>query len=364
MEEEKAIYSEKTKIKNSDEFRIIKIHDIKAKDAFSATRSAGNLFDFATRSLFLMLNEGNSRLKDKCVAVATDKEGSGDYVVTDQLFQKHDVIKPTPSKRNKIVHESKRALGLLINRTMGGIEFDRLSKAIDLHNTSLQIGNYQNSFLCIWTALEVLCDGSKNVAEPLSTVLKLNYLSRRVSFLRQLLAKSKCMNPELASGDRFLLTDDTSLLKLLFDPTRDAEKKELYSKIASSPFLINQLWRVSELPGKGNLLAEVERYGARVSWHIERMYRTRNSIVHAGELPSHLKSLGEHLHAYLDVLFDELFWHFDQGGYRRVEEILTAIKIEYRLYHDYLRDLPSNYASIDVGFLLRSHSRLSEKEGA
>lgn len=35
------------------------------------------------------------------------------------------------------------------------------------------------------------------------------------------------------------------------------------------------------------------------------MYRTRNAIIHSGDVPHNIKYLGEHLHAYADNILEE-----------------------------------------------------------
>jgi hypothetical protein len=41
----------------------------------------------------------------------------------------------------------------------------------------------------------------------------------------------------------------------------------------------------------------------RVSWHIQRIYTTRNQIVHNAEALPYLRTLVENLHSYIDTLF-------------------------------------------------------------
>ena len=41
-------------------------------------------------------------------------------------------------------------------------------------------------------------------------------------------------------------------------------------------------------------------------WHLYRLYRVRNAIVHAGESHRNLQVLGEHLHIYCDGVILEL----------------------------------------------------------
>ena len=56
---------------------------------------------------------------------------------------------------------------------------------------------------------------------------------------------------------------------------------------------------------KKKLVAEINRYGQRLTWHIQRLYRVRNSIIHSGEPEKSMLYLVEHLHSYVDeVLLD------------------------------------------------------------
>ena len=49
----------------------------------------------------------------------------------------------------------------------------------------------------------------------------------------------------------------------------------------------------------------IDRYVQRVTWHLYRMYRARNAIIHSGEVPHNLRYLGEHLHSYVDSTLTE-----------------------------------------------------------
>ena len=57
---------------------------------------------------------------------------------------------------------------------------------------------------------------------------------------------------------------------------------------------------------KRSLLKELNRYESRLKWHIQRLYRTRNAIIHSGEEPINLRYLSEHLHDYVDEIMTEI----------------------------------------------------------
>ena len=168
------------RFKSDEDYKLIAIEGVEALDAYSASKEAGDLLSILLGPYYLMSNTPNSRLSKCCLAFKAD---SGIAFVADQALEKYDVIKPHPKHRENDIQAAAETLPLLMSCTEDLTEFDRLLRAINLHNSSLQIDNYQNSFLCIWTALEVLCNGSKQVGSVLSKTLELNYLSRRIDYM-------------------------------------------------------------------------------------------------------------------------------------------------------------------------------------
>ena len=57
---------------------------------------------------------------------------------------------------------------------------------------------------------------------------------------------------------------------------------------------------------KNILKAELDRFTRRVTRHLIRLYRTRNSIIHSGDITDNLIFLGEHLHSYIDACVWEI----------------------------------------------------------
>ena len=59
---------------------------------------------------------------------------------------------------------------------------------------------------------------------------------------------------------------------------------------------------------KSKFKAELERFTRRITWHLIRLYRTRNSIIHSGDVADNLLYLGEHLHSYIDACVWEIIF--------------------------------------------------------
>ena len=108
----------------------------------------------------------------------------------------------------------------------------------------------------------------------------------------------------------------------------------MYALLKDYPLLRSRISQCyADFSDKQNLLAEIERFTRRIGWHLKRLYRTRNAIIHAGQNPSNLKALGEHLHSYVDSC---------------LVEIITLLATEYKLktIDNVIIDIQLNEATI------------------
>ena len=86
------------------------------------------------------------------------------------------------------------------------------------------------------------------------------------------------------------------------------------------------------------MLKDVERYSQRIMWHFKRLYRTRNAIVHSGEIPLHLKELGEHLHSYVDDCMFEIALTLANKRYlQTIDNVVLDVQIRGDDIMNYLR---------------------------
>ena len=310
-----------------DSFVLVCVHDVKRLDIFSAKQSAYFYFNFFTQSYYFVSNEYIQRAEDWILVF--DKDNNVKKLIKGFL-DKHNVFQPRYSINTRIDSKAKQILPLLAESTRDRDNFSTIYNALDLHNSSIRIDDHQSSYLCMWTALEVICGGGSKVNNILSHALVMNYLRRKIGYAAPSLFRA-CRR-ELIDVKLDDLRSDSELFKFYFTPEFDEIREFISSGLLTHPLERYQLWNINKLNCAGGLEKELERYGQRVSWHIDRMYRARNSIVHAGQTPAHIKELGEHLHSYLDVLLDEVLAHFRSGGFRSVSEIISGLEFEYEVY--------------------------------
>lgn len=214
---------------------------------------------------------------------------------------------------------------------------DPLTKVVDLHNNSLRSPDYNGSFLNLWSALEVLSmetvgeDKLSQVSETLLPVLGLNYypsvfdnLSRQLEGALSTEDYSSIL-AKIEEGD----TPRQKIASLVLHNKYDDLRMSLSDQLAQYPvirFRFHILHQASS--NHKSLLSPCTRYVDRVRWHISRIYRTRNAIVHSGETPAYIRNLGEHLHYYLDILLFECFNRLCNGT--------QLCKVEIALFDAYL----------------------------
>ena len=128
-------------------------------------------------------------------------------------------------------------------------------------------------------------------------------------------------------------------------------RNELYQVLENYPLIRSRISQLNELfKHKKTFLNDLDRYTRRLKWHLRRMYRTRNAIVHSGEDPENLKSLGEHLHSYIDELLLEII------GQLTGEKCLSTIDnvlIESEFNMDDIRRKFNSKDKLEIGDIRR-----------
>lgn len=200
--------------------------------------------------------------------------------------------------------------GLLINAKS---EYSLLRKSIELHNTALAVPDLKSGFLNLWASIEVLCQ-PKNEGNKFEYVLKNVVPILKKEYLKTIINNIIDCLKENLSDDRYneiidlvseIGCDNKKIFYLLLLPKYKEARNRIYEILGEYPVLRSRIALISELNTTKKLKEHIEKYTQRVTWHLYRMYRTRNSIIHSGEVPHNIKYLGEHLHSYVDTTLSE-----------------------------------------------------------
>jgi len=193
----------------------------------------------------------------------------------------------------------------------------RILNALEHYDLAHSSTATQVKLVNMWTALECLAGSGDSIIGAACDLVAPIIVWRRSDKILNYAAS--CLNEyrKLETVKPFpagLLTTSgeavsrEKLLLILAKPADHPDLKALCDFVADHPLLLfrlKELWDAFSNPKQ--LLKELQRSKARVTWHLFRIYRSRNLIVHEGYDPSHLtQSLLDNLHYYFSVTLSRI----------------------------------------------------------
>lgn len=237
-------------------------------------------------------------------------------------------------------------------------EYSMLSKAIELHNTALAVSDLKSGFLNLWSAMEILSQeqGADSKLGPVLAlvipILKKEYISTQIREL------NKAIKDNLSPEDYQRIYEQIAIegcetkktFYLIYLDKYATIRNELFEKLSAVPLLRSRIHLLSSASSTKKLNTMITAYSQRITWHMYRMYRTRNAIVHSGDVPNNLKYLGEHLHSYLDSTTNEFAVKLSgEIPFSSREDIITDLKFALSRLESFLeKDIPINEEVINV----------------
>lgn len=108
-------------------------------------------------------------------------------------------------------------------------------------------------------------------------------------------------------------------------------ENNLFGDFAKSPlaqFRMHQF--LDRFAKKKDYLKSLSAHEDRVGWQIERIYRARNSLVHAGQVPRYLSSLYRNASEYFRSLIIHLTdAAIEQGSVNDIDDVLAGISLDF-----------------------------------
>lgn len=244
-------------------------------------------------------------------------------------------------------------------------DFFKIDKIIRAHNTALSSPDISNAFLNLWSVMEIIgvdefggdTSKIKQVLNNIVPVLKRNYVSRVVEELHDYLKANlqQTQYSELMNGIVEEGTEEYKIACLISLKKYEEVRQKAYGMLKNYPLIRSRISQLYEdvFKKKKKLVAELKRYGQRLTWHIQRLYRVRNSIIHSGEPDDNMVYLVEHLHSYVDEvvldIIDRMTRSNSLGSVANV--LLDAQLLMDTLEKEYIKD--EELKSDDIRLLLQ-----------
>ena len=250
--------------------------------------------------------------------------------------------------------------------------FSVIDKAIINYNNAYENKDLKSSYLNFWSVLESFCerkDSSKisQIEQNILPILTKDYISmifkdllkdieNNVSedilnnFFTKIFSKSKLSNLEFIS---FILLDEYK-----------ENRSEFNSLLENYPFIRYKIFNINKkYKNLGLIKKDIDRFESRIKWHLRRLYRARNSIIHSGERPQHLQYLSKHLMEYTSQFLDEIIFNLTiRKDINNVESLFLDMELYNKNLKTYLSNNSDKIITSEAIIFLLSYKESSDAD--
>ena len=107
-----------------------------------------------------------------------------------------------------------------------------------------------------------------------------------------------------------------------------------YIKLETFPLLRFRIFSLNQqLKKKNNINRMIDEHERKVRWHLHRIYRARNCIIHDGNEIRNIENLVENLLSYVDIICERIIQKLGQGGeYCTVSDAILEETLQVKEY--------------------------------
>lgn len=279
--------------------------EIEAVDQYDAQSRAVTLVSF-----FVSLLQYNNHKSQSYSATEARVTLKG----SDKSFNLQTPI--TPLKRGKDLPDEKNneKMALMVNNF--AFLPSMLVSIIELHSSAINSADMGNQLLNLWTIVEVLVPteskGSfskiNQICNVITSILNAQYVG---SLIEQVLIDLRHCIPDIIKAQLDNVSkgqnDVEKIAAILVLPEYQTERNNIANALDSYPLMQYRMQHyLTIFSNRVQLKNLLVAHRKRLSWHIMRIYRTRNMIVHDGTHFPYIDIIVQNLHHYVDTLIDTI----------------------------------------------------------
>ena len=261
------------------------------------------------------------------------------------------------------INESKENANRVLSTAFSTYQnFRNIPRLIEKHNAAIYSESTSDSLLSLWSVLESQIDNQSEeltdkfnpVSDYVIPFLKSTYIYKLTSTCA---SDIKHWDPvffnDFIMSNGFGSNEVEHTFAFLAFKKEQSARDELYKNTEQFPLLRFRVYELSEtFSNSKGIKRIINVHSDRVKWHLRRIYRSRNYIIHDGVQPAHCEELVENLHSYVDIVINKTIDLIDQSPYRdTVRDILISEKLEVTMMDEML--LQKENESIDESNALR-----------
>ena len=271
------------------------------------------------------------------------------YVICLNYTKQRIKMQAAMERRNRKYVQSylPNTLKMLQTLRMSEKMMDTFMKVLTYHGDAICKG-LDNKYVVtmLWTALETLfVDGNSGsakgsqVKEALIAIIQRTYIVKRLKYLHDdFLNNVKLVKKELI--EKYNLEKFDIFVELLFDPADSPRMIELQETLVQNPLLRTRIYCFVEKEVKNGQKIEkmLEAHQNKIELQIERIYRVRNFLVHAGQSFWYEELIVECLHNYVDFIINYLLVKAEEGEFiYSIRDVVSEAKIDNEIHSSVLR---------------------------
>lgn len=332
--------------------------NVEAKDMYAARLAAVDKMESLTNLFSFYHHKKTLTYHDVCMVVDNNNPN---------FFIK--IKKPTPNivrcKDLKPLSASRLFIKATSKLNLDPSSFLRIMKSLRLHQAALTADTLENQFVNLFTALEILIpkqqDSGKDrilqIYETLIPYLCLGYFDKLVS---SIVDSIRQWNPAMLTHIEQTVAEGATRNEkvcayMLLQKYNNDLDNVVYAAITADHYYLlrhrmNRLHVLMEKPSR--LIQHLRHHEQKLKWHIDRIYRTRNLIVHSGEAPYYLETLLENIHSYYDILITRLIHDNINRDFKKLEYSYLMYEVDYKRYLDRLTKFQTKGDKLDESNIL------------
>jgi len=216
--------------------------------------------------------------------------------------------------------------------------------------------NVEEKFMNIWIAFEFLLrrPGYRNIVDPIiefgPKILSIYHCRKILRDLvenmnRLKVSYSKNIREKLDTCRQFP-SKEACLLAIL---RNQADREELLQASHYSPLLQFRIKQVADrFSTSDGVWTSIQIHEQIVRWHLARIYRLRNRIVHGGEHNLLINQLSSNLTSYLFETLNEVVYQLaNRESWNSIEDVISAYAFTYNTFTNRLKKDKTSSISLD-----------------
>jgi hypothetical protein len=252
-----------------------------------------------------------------------------------------------------------------IIRSFDEDSFGRVLSSINTYALARQSSNSESQLTSLWSSVEVLLSeppqGETRIvhySKLLVPCVCLRYVRRQtIAVYDEMLISYRRQFARLVARDLQFPAKDphTRFAAVLYMEENKDLRRELCDLCAANPLALHRLWKLyRDFSSAKSILDAVTGHEQRVYWQICRIYRARNRVVHAGDVPSIMDSLVLNAAEYFVTAIAAIINRANrQQAPCNIDQVVSEIGIEYRLFQRHFEQRRSKGGTLSSDDLLR-----------